>query len=60
MRRQLVRGQVCQKWSENPKIQRLGLIRWQIVMQKQNFEVKFINICVMSGNFPQLRTILCT
>jgi hypothetical protein len=48
MRRQIVRGQVCQKWSEKPKIQRLGLIRWQIVMQKQNFEEKFINICGMS------------
>jgi hypothetical protein len=58
MRRQLVRGQVCQKWSEKPKIQGLGLIRWQIVMEKQNFEVKFINICFMSGNFPQLRMVL--
>jgi hypothetical protein len=58
MRRQLVRGQVCQKWPENPKIQGLGLIRWQIVMEKQNFEVKFINICVVSENIPQLRTVL--
>ena len=58
MRRQLVRGQVCQKWSENPKIQGLGIIRWQIVMEKQNYEVKFINICVVCEKSSQLRMVL--